>query len=79
MLIVTAQAAEELRAVAEAEITDPEEAFRLVPTGPEQLGLTVDRLRKGEETLFPIRFLSLSQSPMCRTRQVFVVSYLLAR
>ncbi len=51
MLIVTAQAAEELKTMAEAEVTDPEEAFRLVRAGPEQLGLTADRLREGDQVV----------------------------
>ena len=51
MLIVTAQAAEELKTMAEAEVTDPEEAFRLVPAGPQELGLAVDTLREGDQVV----------------------------
>ena len=49
MLTVTLQAAEELKTVAQAQIENPEEAFRLVPTGPGQLALAIDVVREGDQ------------------------------
>lgn len=51
MITVTAQAAEELKAMAQAEVKDPEEAFRLVPAGEDRLALVVDKVKEGDEVV----------------------------
>ena len=51
MITVTAEAADVLAIRAEVETTDPEETFRLVPAGSEQLGLTLDRVKEGDQVV----------------------------
>jgi Fe-S cluster assembly iron-binding protein IscA len=49
MITLTARAAEELKAVVQAEFNDPEQAFRLVPDESGQLVLVVDRAKEGDQ------------------------------
>jgi Fe-S cluster assembly iron-binding protein IscA len=51
MITVTTEAAEVLATRVEVETTDPEETFRLVPAGSEQLGLTIDRMKEGDQVV----------------------------
>jgi len=51
MLTVTAQAATELKTIAQAEATDPGEALRLIPTGEGKLALVVDAPREGDQVV----------------------------
>lgn len=51
MLTVTAQAAEELKTMAQAEATEPEEALRLVPAGSGQLALVMDTTKEGDQVV----------------------------
>jgi Fe-S cluster assembly iron-binding protein IscA len=49
MIAVTARAARELKAVAQAELEGREQALRLVPDESGQLGLVVDRVKDGDQ------------------------------
>ena len=49
MITVTAQAAEVLRTVAQAEGIDTDEALRLVPAESGRLRLIVDRVKEGDQ------------------------------
>jgi len=51
MITVTAEAAQVLKTRAQAEISDPEEAFRLVPAGSDRLGLTIDKEQEGDQVV----------------------------
>lgn len=51
MLTVTAHAAEELKAVAEAEGTEPDQVLRLVPAGSGMLTLVLDTIREGDQVV----------------------------
>ncbi len=51
MLTVTAPAAEELKALVEAESTEPDQALRLVPAGPGMLTLVLDTVREGDQVI----------------------------
>jgi len=51
MLTVTAQAAAELKTIAQAEATNPEEALRLIPTGEGELALVVDAPGEGDQVV----------------------------
>jgi len=51
MLTVTAQAAEELKAKAQVEVTDPEQALRLIRAGSGQLALIPDTAEEGDQVV----------------------------
>jgi len=51
MLTVTTKAAEELKAMAQAEVTDPNEALRLIHAGSGRLAIVVDTAREGDQVV----------------------------
>lgn len=51
MITVTAQAAEELKAVLQAQVTDPEAVIRMVPTQDGQLALALDTVKEGDQVV----------------------------
>jgi len=51
MITVTAQAAEELKAMAQGQVTEAAEGLRLVPAGSGQLALTIDTVKEGDQVV----------------------------
>ena len=51
MLTVTTQAAEELKSMAQGEVTQAEEALRLIYTGSGQLAIVVDTEKEGDQVV----------------------------